>query len=495
MKILPAIDIMAGQCVRLTKGEFSTKKVYSTDVLAMAKKFQDLGAPIIHVVDLEAAKTGQPVNFELITKIIKVAKVPVQVGGGIRSLKTAKLYFRVGAQRIVVSTEAVNDRNFIVDLIKQFGRQRVVIAVESKKRKVVVEGWQKTSGKNYLDFAKELKFLGVTEVLFTDTGRDGSLTEPNYGAIGKLVELGFNVIASGGVATLEAIEKLKQLGVTGAVVGKAVYENRLNLIQAIKAAKPKSNLSKRIIPCLDVKNGVVVKGVRFGNHKVVGKIIDCARSYSEQGADELVFYDITASPEARTVSIDWVRQVAKVINIPFCVAGGIASVKDAREILQNGADKVSINSPALKTPMLINELVSEFGSQCVVVGIDSFGQNGEYFAKQYTGDPKKTKLTKWKTLDWAKEAQRRGAGEIVLNSMSQDGVRQGYDVKQLKEMSAAIDIPVIASGGAGSLKDFRDVFVKTDVQGALAASVFHSGNMRIKILKKYLSINNIPIRP
>ena len=194
------------------------------------------------------------------------------------------------------------------------------------------------------------------------------------------------------------------------------------------------------------------------------------------------------------MSVDWVKKVAKVIDIPFCVAGGITSVADTRKILQSGADKISINSPALNNPGLIGQLSKEFGSQAVVVGIDSLEQDGNYFVKQYTGDPAKTKSTQWSTFDWALEAQRRGAGEIVLNCMNQDGVKRGYDINQLKKLRSLLAIPLVASGGAGAMEDFRDVFQAADVDAALAASVFHSGNIAIPKLKKYLSANNIPIR-
>ncbi|MFA5750792.1 MAG: imidazole glycerol phosphate synthase subunit HisF [Candidatus Paceibacterota bacterium] len=268
----------------------------------------------------------------------------------------------------------------------------------------------------------------------------------------------------------------------------------MDLQEALNFTKLVSNLTKRIIPCLDVKDGKVVKGVRFRDHAVIGDIVELAKRYSDEGADELVFYDITASTEARTVSIDWVKKVSKVINIPFCVAGGITSVEDARKILQSGADKISINSPALENPDLINNLVKEFGSQAVVVGIDSLKEGDEYFVKQYTGDPDKTQSTKWLTFDWALEAQNRGAGEIVLNCMNQDGTRKGYDIDQLKVLSKLLTIPVVASGGAGSAEDFVKVFQETNVDAGLAASIFHSRKISILDLKNVLKENNIQIR-
>jgi len=253
-------------------------------------------------------------------------------------------------------------------------------------------------------------------------------------------------------------------------------------------------LARRIIPCLDVRNGRVVKGVQFRNHEDMGDIIELAQRYRDAGADELVFYDITASSDGRTVSAAWVERVARVIDIPFCVAGGIRSLDGARVILHSGADKVSLNSPALENPELVTALADEFGSQAVVVGIDSRQENGDYFVKAYTGNPDKTQSTRWRTLDWAREAQRLGAGEVVLNCMNQDGVRAGYDLAQLKLVRAALTIPLVASGGAGAPEHFRDVFQQAQVDGALAASVFHKGTIPIPDLKTYLAREGVCIR-
>ena len=254
-------------------------------------------------------------------------------------------------------------------------------------------------------------------------------------------------------------------------------------------------LSRRIIPCLDVRDGKVVKGVRFRDHVVMGEIVDLALRYRDEGADELVFYDITASPEGRSVDRTWVERVARVIDIPFCVAGGIRSVEDARAVLHAGADKISVNSPALERPELIDELAAAFGVQCVVVGVDSLRDaDGEWRVRQYTGDPSRTQALPRRTLDWIVEAQQRGAGEIVLNCMGSDGVRQGYDQEQLVAARHVCAVPLIASGGAGAMAHFRDAFVTSDVDGALAASVFHSGAMAIPALKQALAGWGVPVR-
>ena len=255
-----------------------------------------------------------------------------------------------------------------------------------------------------------------------------------------------------------------------------------------------TNLARRIIPCLDVRDGQVVKGVQFRNHRVMGGIIELATRYSAEGADELVFYDITASPEGRSVDSEWVSSVAEVIDIPFCVAGGIRSVEDARKVLQRGADKISINTPAVQRPDLINELVETFGSQCIVVGIDSVLQDGQWVTRQLTGIPDRMQQTGHKTLDWIREASQRGAGEIVLNCMGSDGTRQGFDIEQLKAARKLVSIPLIASGGAGKASHFIDLFRQADVDGALAATVFHNNKVPIPALKQMLSAAGIGVR-
>jgi cyclase len=238
-----------------------------------------------------------------------------------------------------------------------------------------------------------------------------------------------------------------------------------------------------------------VKGVKFRDHRVVGDILELAARYRDEGADELVFYDITASPDRRTVDRSWVNRIASLLDIPFCVAGGIRSVADAESVLNLGADKISINSPALERPPLVDELVRRFGSQCVVIGIDTLERGGEYQVYQYTGDPNRTVATARRTLDWVREVQDRGAGEIVLNCMNQDGVRKGYDLPQLAAVRDVCGVPLIASGGAGSMEHFKEVFEVARVDGALAASVFHTAAIDIRELKPFLAAAGIAVRP
>lgn len=254
-------------------------------------------------------------------------------------------------------------------------------------------------------------------------------------------------------------------------------------------------LSRRLIPCLDVRGGRVVKGVKFRDHVDMGDIVELALRYRDAGADELVFYDIGASPEGRSVDYAWVERVSSLLDIPFCVAGGIRSVETARAVLHAGADKVSINTPALERPQLIAELAEAFGVQCVVVGVDSIREaDGQWWVRGYTGDPTKTNAPGLRTLDWIVQAQQLGAGEIVLNCMDNDGVRRGYDIEQLSAARALCHVPLVASGGAGEPEHFAQVFEQADVDAALAASVFHSGRIAIPDLKRYLRQHEIEVR-
>ena len=243
-----------------------------------------------------------------------------------------------------------------------------------------------------------------------------------------------------------------------------------------------------------MRDGQVVKGVRFREHRVVGDILELAARYRDDGADELVFYDISASPEGRSVDRSWIRDVARGLDIPFCVAGGIASVAQAEAILACGAEKISVNSPALQRPDLIDELSRRFGAQCVVVGVDSQTSPQGYRVQQFTGDPTRTRDTARSTLDWVVEAQARGAGEIVLNCMASDGVRRGFDIAQLCAVRAVCRVPLVASGGAGAAEHFAQVFKTARVDAALAASVFHSGEITIPHLKRGLRGAGIEVR-
>jgi cyclase len=249
-------------------------------------------------------------------------------------------------------------------------------------------------------------------------------------------------------------------------------------------------LAKRIIPCLDIKNGETVKGVNFLDLKEVGNPVEMAIKYSEQGADELVFLDISATDERRKTLIPLVKEIAANINIPFTVGGGISALENVEELLKNGADKITINSAALSNPNLITEVAKRFGSQCMVLAIDT-----KFVQNQYKVFSNGGKIETEKELfSWAKEVENLGAGEILLTSMNTDGTKAGFAIDITKPLSELINIPVIASGGAGTMQHFEDVFTQTKATGALAASIFHFNEIGIPELKNYLKSKNLPIR-
>ena len=249
-------------------------------------------------------------------------------------------------------------------------------------------------------------------------------------------------------------------------------------------------LTKRIIPCLDIKDGRTVKGVNFVDLRDAGDPVELAKIYADEGADELVFLDISATEERRKTLADLVKRVAEKVNIPFTVGGGISSVEDVDVLLQNGADKVSINSSAVKNPELINELVAKFGSQCIVVAIDAKQINGVWKVHLVGGKVP----TEIELFQWAQEVEERGAGEILFTSMDHDGTQNGFANETLARLSTERNIPIIASGGAGNMQHFIDTFIDGKADAALAASVFHFKEMEIKDLKKKLQNNGIPVR-
>ncbi|AZA98559.1 imidazole glycerol phosphate synthase subunit HisF [Chryseobacterium joostei] len=249
-------------------------------------------------------------------------------------------------------------------------------------------------------------------------------------------------------------------------------------------------LKKRIIPCLDIKDGCTVKGVNFEDLKNAGDPVELAKKYEQEGADELVFLDITATLEDRKTFVELVRDIAKELSIPFTVGGGISSIEDVRKLLEAGADKISINSSAVKNPKLISDLANEFGSQCIVVAIDTRWV-GDVDLVHINGGRKATELT---TVEWARQAENFGAGEILLTSMDGDGTKNGFDLRITKLVSENVSIPVIASGGAGTVEDFVQVFNETKATGALAASIFHFNEISIPDLKQQLKTQKIEVR-
>lgn len=489
MLIFPAIDIIGGQCVRLTQGDFDRGKIYCKDPVIAAKKFEREGATFLHVVDLEGAKAGRPVNFETIAGIKENTGLSVQVGGGIRKMSDADKLFDLGIDRIVLGTSAIKDREFLGCMLKKYSASKIIVSIDAKDEKVLIDGWLKDSGKSLFGILDELKSFGVKTIIFTDVKSDGFLNGPNFEAIKRVAASGLNVIVAGGVSSIDDLRKLREIEVYGVIIGKALYEGLIDLSFAT-AKFQKNNLAKRIIPCMDIKDGRVVKGTCFRDLKDGGDPVELAKKYSETGADELVFLDITATIEGRKTLCALVRRIAENINIPFTVGGGIGSTLDISNLLNSGADKVSIGSAAFKNPDLVMEAAKAFGSQCIVISVDA-KRSGAGWNVFIDGGRRNTGLD---AIDFAKEMERLGAGELLINSLDRDGTYAGYDIELLKKISAAINVPVIASSGAGKKSDFLQAFKEADVDAVLAASVFHYGEIEIPKLKKYLQRNNVTIR-
>lgn len=489
MLIIPAIDIINGECVRLTQGDYERKIIYSKNLLDVARDFVLAGAKFLHVVDLDGAKLGEPVNQNLIIELCRFIDVPIQVGGGIREISTIKKYLDAGISRIILGTKAIRDPDFLKEALRLFGCDKIVVALDVKDRKLMTNGWLR-SGAEDLDYCLlRLKTVGVKNLMVTDVTKDGTLEKPNFELMQNVRDFGFEVIAAGGITSEEDLKNLEKNS-QAVVLGKALYEGRLDLKIILGKYDLDSSLTKRIIPCLDVKDGRVVKGVNFVNLKNAGDPVELAKFYANEGADELVFLDISASVEGRKTLLDIVEKVAREIFIPFTVGGGVRSIIDIRELLNAGADKVAINSAAVVKPGLIAEAAERFGSQCIVVAIDvkRVGNKWKVFINGGREE------TTYEVLDWARKVEELGAGEILLTSMDRDGTKMGFDLELLKIISTNVKIPVIASGGAGKMEDFRDAFQIGKADAALAASLFHFGEISIKKLKNFMNLFNITTR-
>lgn len=468
--------------MRLLKGDYKKVTRYSDDPLRVAQDFCVRGAEYLHIVDLDGAKIGKPVNFELISKIIQEVKIPVQIGGGIRNFEDAEKYLGNGAGRIIIGTSVIVDPGLIKKIVQKFGKDRLVIAIDTKNGKVATNGWKTVTKKSLEEVLSEMQNYGIETLLLTDITRDGCLNGPNLDLAKMANSQGFKVIVAGGIACEDDLEKLEKAGSYAAVIGKAIYEGKITFNI--------NTLARRIIPCLDIMNGRVVKGTNFRNLKDAGDPVELAKRYAKEGADELVFLDITATLERRGILYNLVRQVAEKINIPFTVGGGIRSLADIRKLLCMGADKVAIGSYAVKNPRFVAKAAKAFGSQCIVISLDckKDGDRWKLFVKSGRV------TTGVDAIEFAREMQKQGAGEILINSLDRDGTKSGYDTALLKAISEAVNIPVIASSGAGNKEDFLLAFQQGRVDAVLAASVFHRQDLSIGKLKRYLCDNSIIVR-
>ena len=499
--VIPAIDLMNGKCVRLRQGDYDKKTIYSDNPLFVARSYVKDGATYLHIVDLDGAKVGEPLNGALIKQIAKEVTVPVQAGGGIRTFKKAKEYLDAGVERIILGTSALENPTLIQKVIAEYGPGRVVVSVDVKDKLLATEGWQKTSSKSLEAILSQLTELGITTIIYTDIQKDGTMAGPNYEGIREMLTKPFRVIVAGGIGNLADIQKLNEIGAYGVIVGKALYENAIDLKKANKSIpspsvsrstiRPARNVTKRIIACMDIAEGRVVKGTNFKNLRDAGNPVELGKYYSENGADELVFLDIAATIEGRKTLYGLVGRIAQTISVPFTVGGGGRTTEDIKKLLDAGADKVSIGSAAVTNPNLVTEAAREFGSQCIVMSVDPKKRSDGSWEIYIKGGREATGID---VIRFCREMEKRGAGELLVNSLDRDGTKKGYDLELLRNISESVSIPVIASSGAGLKEDFREALSTGKADAALAASLFHTGALRVQELKAYLQDNGIAIR-
>lgn len=489
IELIPAIDLINGQCVRLTKGDYDQKTVYSSSPLEVARNFERLGFKRLHVVDLDGAKSKHIVNVEALRAITENTSLTVDFGGGIKTEADIQKAFDNGASIVTVGSIAVTNPALFMEWLEKYGAERLILGADVRNGKISINGWKEDSSEDLLPFLRQYVEKGVRNVLCTEISKDGTLDGPAIELYKEVMAAypDLHLIASGGVSCNDDIQALQAAGIPAVVFGKAFYEGWIDARQLL--GKPRG-LAKRIIPCLDVKNGETVKGTNFVNLRSAGDPVELGKAYSDAGADELVFLDITASFEERKTFTDMVTRVASAINIPFTVGGGINELKDVNRLLNAGADKVSVNSAAIRNPGLISEIANHYGSQVCVCAIDArLDEDGWHCYVK--GGRERVELG---LFDWAREVADRGAGEILFTSMNHDGVKRGFANEALARLSEEVSIPIIASGGAGNMEHFRDAFTLGKADAALAASVFHFGEIDIHELKRYLRGEGINIR-
>jgi imidazole glycerol-phosphate synthase subunit HisF len=494
MDVIPSLDLLGGRVVRLTHGDFNTARVYGEPEAVLESLAVPRGARL-HVVDLEASRSGRPVETRIVERLAQRDLV-VQVGGGIRSLDDARRWLDCGAERVVVGTVAADAPALLASLVETFGAQRIVPAVDIRNGIVRVAGWQRDASSSIEEIFARLEALGIPEALVTDISHDGALRGPSFALYRSLCGTGTpacrpRIIASGGVSTVGDVVSLARLrNVSGCVIGKALLERRIDLADALARVATPNAIPERVIPCLDVRDGRVVKGVNFTNIRDAGDPVECATRYEAEGADELVILDISATDANRETALGTVRRVADALFIPLTVGGGVRTIEDFRALLRAGADRVAINTAALRNPQLIADCAAEFGVQAVVLSCDAKRAGERWLATVRSGK----ELTAIDAVDWCRRAESLGAGEILLTSVDRDGTNAGFDIELLRAVSSVLKIGLIASGGAGRLQDFREAIESGGARAVLAASLFHDRVLTVAEVKQYLASEGIPVR-
>ena len=492
------MDIRGGKVVRLTQGDFSRQITYSSDPIAILKQFIEVGALWIHVINLDGALTGnfqKNLSYPVILNLIKLSKqsgIRIQIGGGIRNIETIEELINKGTDRIILGTIVFDDSKLLKVLSKQY-RSKIAIALDSSNKTIRTKGWQHDTNRDIFEVFSKLENLGIQDFIVTDIMKDGTSTGLNtnlYLELKKRKMLRTRIIASGGISSINDVEMALEFS-DGVIVGKALYNGNIPLgdLGRFLDNLHKSRLVKRIIPCLDVKNGRVVKGIKFKNLRDSGDPVDLARYYNENGADELVFLDISATLEGRKSMLNTIRSVAEEVFIPLTVGGGIRTIEDMTVIIKAGAEKVSINSAAISDPNLITEGAKKFGSQCIVVAIDAKKKGESWEVYSHSG----TKLTGLDVLEWVKTVVDKGAGELLVTSMDKDGTNSGYDLELIRAITEIVSVPVIASGGAGNKMHFVEA-INNGAEAVLAASLFHFNLLRIQDLKEFMNSYGVLVR-
>lgn len=487
IEIIPAIDIINRKCVRLTRGDYDSVTEYGGDPVEVARQFEAAGFKRLHLVDLDGARQGSIVNLDVLREICMSTRLLVDFGGGVKTGADIESVFKAGAAMVNVGSVAVKEPGVFLDWLDRYGPEKIILGADVKDGNIAVGGWLETSSTGLFDFLDYYVGRGVRKVICTDIMSDGTLEGPSVGLYRDILERfpGLELTASGGLGSLDDLRELHEAGIASVISGKAFYESRIPL-----EPYPLETLVRRIIPCLDVKDGRVVKGVKFVGLRDAGDPVELARRYSDEGADELVFLDITATHEKRKTLAGLVRDVAQAVNIPFTVGGGISGLEDVNAMLANGADKVSVNSAAVRDPAILNKMADKFGSQCIVLAVDARREERGWQVYLNGGRvPAGIDL-----FEWVREGVDRGAGEVLFTSMDHDGTRNGYANDALARISDMVGVPVIASGGAGELSHFRDAFVRGRADAALAAGLFHYGELSIGQVKEYLARNGIRVR-
>ena len=485
MQLIPSLDLLGGRVVRLTRGEFASAKVYGDPEQILDSLDVPRGARL-HVVDLEGSRSGRPIETDVVRRLARRDLI-VQVGGGIRSVDDARRWLDCGAERVVVGTVTAVSPGLLAAMVDALGPERVVPAVDVREGLVRIGGWEREAAASIYDILDLIASLRIPEALVTDISLDGMLRGPSFALYRQLQQMTrVKIIASGGVSTTSDVVSLARLAnVSGCVIGKALLEGRIDLAEAQARVATPNAIPERIIPCLDVRGGRVVKGVSFTNIRDAGDPVECAMRYEEEGADELVILDID-----RGTDRDTIRRVAEAIFIPLTVGGGVRSLEDFRVMLRAGADRVAINTAVLRQPALIRECAKEFGAQAVVLSCDAKRIGDRWLATMRSGK----ELTAIDAIEWCRRAEDLGAGEILLTSVDRDGTNQGFDLDLLRAVTSALKIGVIASGGAGRVQDFRDAIEIGGARAVLAASLFHDRVLTVGDVKRYLAAEGIPVR-